>query len=150
MWKHHGASVQAKEIQLAAIEQQCDWLQNRYPAGIDSEWLHPKALEVYDEASDVFEATACFTEAGDWLVWQLTAEPHNNVAETLVRWVGLRLRCSKLEGHVTALVFSSYFIDCACHACATTLGNSHKELLLRRVQGVHRAVRHVEPVGKIL
>ena len=90
LWKHHGASSQAKEIQLAATEQKCDWLKNRYPAGIDCEWLHPKALEVYDEAPNIFETAACFAEAGDWLVWKLTAGSHN-IGETLVRLVGLWL-----------------------------------------------------------
>ena len=97
MWKHHGAHAQAADIQRRAAgstgcgnvrtttpdghgdgggggggDGEREWLCDRYPAGIDSEWLHPKALEVYDKSPDVFETAAAFVEAGDWIVWQLT------------------------------------------------------------------------------
>jgi L-ribulokinase len=94
LWKHHGAHAQALAIQgTAASMRPSDraWLADRYPGGIDSEWLHPKALEVFDEAPDVFEAAEVFVEAGDWLVWQLvtggggTGGTGDSIAGTLTR-----------------------------------------------------------------
>ncbi len=89
LWKHHGAHAQARDIQRTADEQACAWVTERYPGGVDAEWLHPKVLEVYDEAPTVFEATAAFVEAGDWIVWKLTADGATtgggDICSTLIR-----------------------------------------------------------------
>ncbi len=45
-----------------------------YGGRISSEWLHSKALQMVDEAPEVYEATDVFVEAGDWVAWQLTGE----------------------------------------------------------------------------
>jgi L-ribulokinase len=36
------------------------------------EWLFPKALEVFDNDRDVFDAMDAWVEAGDWMCWTLT------------------------------------------------------------------------------
>lgn len=70
LWKHHGAAAQAEELTAAALAAKVPWLE-QYAGVIGSEWLLPKALEVFDEDRAIFDATEVFVEAGDWFVWQL-------------------------------------------------------------------------------
>jgi len=78
LWKHHAAQKQADEITALAKKLDCKWL-NTYGGKVSSEWLFPKLLEIYHKAPDVYADTARFTEAGDWLVWQITGkETHNS------------------------------------------------------------------------
>lgn len=73
-------------MQDMAAHQNAAWMADRYRGGIDCEWLHPKALEVFDDAPEVWAATDTFLEAGDWLVWQLThAGTGNAIGPSLVR-----------------------------------------------------------------
>ncbi len=71
LWKHHGAQPQADRITALATETRQPWLA-RYGGKISSEWMLPKLLETLETAPDVFDATARFVEAGDWLVWLMT------------------------------------------------------------------------------
>lgn len=67
LWKHHAAQPWADLLNAEGG----DYL--RYTGGTTScEWLLPKAAQLRDEAPDLWEQTARFIEAGDWLVWQLT------------------------------------------------------------------------------
>ncbi len=70
LWKHHGAAAQAEELTRAALAAKAPWLE-QYAGVIGSEWLLPKALEVFDEDPAIFDAAEVFVEAGDWFVWQL-------------------------------------------------------------------------------
>lgn len=70
LWKHHGAAAQAEELTAAALAADAPWL-HQYAGVIGSEWLLPKALEVFDADPEIFDATEVFVEAGDWFVWQL-------------------------------------------------------------------------------
>jgi L-ribulokinase len=71
LWKHHAAQPQADRINaLAAATDGLDLAP--YGGRISSEWLLPKTLQVYEEAPHVFERTARFIEAQDWITWQLT------------------------------------------------------------------------------
>lgn len=71
LWKHHASQPQATRITERAVETGAPWLP-RYGGRISSEWLLPKALQVLEEAPDVFAAADLIVEGGDWLVWQLT------------------------------------------------------------------------------
>ncbi len=71
LWKHHAAQPEADLINSLAIQEEENWLK-RYGGLISSEWLFPKALQIFNESPSCFEATHRFIEAGDWLVWQLT------------------------------------------------------------------------------
>lgn len=71
LWKHHAAQPEADRVNEAAGRAGETWLP-RYGGRISSEWLLPKAWQLADEAPAVFERTAHFIEAADWVVWQLT------------------------------------------------------------------------------
>jgi len=71
LWKHHAAQPEADLINSLANQQKEPWLK-RYGGLISSEWLFPKALQIFRESPDCFNAAQRFIEGGDWLVWQLT------------------------------------------------------------------------------
>ncbi|MFV1979823.1 MAG: ribulokinase [Rhodothermia bacterium] len=71
LWKHHAAQPQADRINTAAAEGDESWLA-RYGGKISSEWMMPKALEILENAPDVYHAADRLVEAADWVVWQLT------------------------------------------------------------------------------
>lgn len=64
LWKHHAAQPYADRINELAKDS--EWIK-MYGGKVSSEWLLPKVMEISDKASDVFEHTARFVEAGDWL-----------------------------------------------------------------------------------
>ena len=73
LWKHHAAQPEADLINsLASLEKE-SWLK-RYGGLISSEWLFPKALQIFRESPDCFKATQRLIEGGDWLVWKLTGK----------------------------------------------------------------------------
>ena len=73
LWKHHGAQKEAEEITDLAHKLGEPWIKN-YGDNISSEWLFPKIMETLHKAPKVFDKCAYFSEAADWLVWQLTGE----------------------------------------------------------------------------
>lgn len=73
LWKHHGAQKEADAINALAAEMG-ETFPSRYGGKVDSEWLFPKILETLNKAPAVYEATARFVEAGDWLTWMLTGK----------------------------------------------------------------------------
>ncbi|MBV9282143.1 MAG: ribulokinase [Chloroflexi bacterium] len=78
LWKHHAAQPEAGRINAVAAERGESWLQ-RYGGKISSEWFFPKALQILDEAADIYERADRLIEAADWVVWQLTGtETRNN------------------------------------------------------------------------
>ena len=70
LWKHHGAQAQADRINTLAAERGESWLP-RYGGLISSEWEFAKALQILEEDREVYDATAHWVEAADWIVWQL-------------------------------------------------------------------------------
>ena len=78
LWKHHAAQKEADEINALAEKTNAPWLK-RYGGTISCEWLFPKVLEVLKEAPDVYNSTARFIEAGDWIVWMLTGKESHSV-----------------------------------------------------------------------
>lgn len=71
LWKHHAAQPQADRINAVARERGESWL-GRYGGKISSEWFFSKALQILEEAPDVYDAAERFIEAADWIVWQMT------------------------------------------------------------------------------
>lgn len=71
LWKHHGAQSEADEITELAAKRGEKWLDS-YGGRVSSEWLFPKLLETKRKAPRVYEKTAYYLEAGDFIVWQIT------------------------------------------------------------------------------
>lgn len=71
LWKHHASQPQADQINETARRMNQAWL-NRYGGKISSEWLFSKALQILQEAPEIYAASERILEAGDWVIWQLT------------------------------------------------------------------------------
>jgi L-ribulokinase len=70
LWRHHSPQPQADRINAVAAQRGEPWLP-RYGGLISSEWEFAKALEIFDEDPQVYQAMDHFVEAADWIVWQL-------------------------------------------------------------------------------
>ncbi|MEI6916444.1 MAG: ribulokinase [Armatimonadota bacterium] len=77
LWKHHAAQPEANKINQTAGTQGEDFLQ-RYGGKISSEWFFAKALQILDEAPEVYKAADRLIEASDWIVMQLTGVETRN------------------------------------------------------------------------
>jgi L-ribulokinase len=73
LWKHHAAQPVADRLNEVAGERGESFL-SRYGGRISSEWYFPKLIEVWLEDPAVYDATAAFVEATDWIVWWLTGD----------------------------------------------------------------------------
>ena len=71
LWKHHAAQPEADRINAVAAERGEPWLR-RYGGRISSEWFFAKALQILDEAPELYARADRLIEAADWIVWQLT------------------------------------------------------------------------------
>ncbi len=71
LWKHYGATDEAKLINDVARERGEEWL-SLYGGYVSPEWMLPKILETLNKAPEVYDATYRFVEAGNWLTWLLT------------------------------------------------------------------------------
>jgi len=71
LWKHHAAQGQAERINELAGRREEHWIR-RYGGKLSSEWVLPKALQIYEEAPELYRATDKMVEGGDWITWQLT------------------------------------------------------------------------------
>ena len=78
LWKHHAAQAQAERVTRVAAERGEPWLA-RYGGRISSEWEFAKALQVLDEAPEVYDAIDRWIEAADWIVWELCGRETRNV-----------------------------------------------------------------------
>jgi L-ribulokinase len=77
LWKHHAAQPQADRINAVARERRESWLP-KYGGKISSEWFFSKALQILEEAPDVYAAADRMIEAADWIVWQLSGVETRN------------------------------------------------------------------------
>lgn len=77
LWKHHAAQPEADRINEVARERGESFLA-RYGGKISSEWFFPKALQILNEAPEVYAAADRLIEAGDWIVLQLCGEEKRN------------------------------------------------------------------------
>ncbi len=92
LWKHHAAQPEADRINEVAAELGEAWLP-RYGGKISSEWFFSKALQILDEAPEIYARAGRLIEAADWVVWQLTGrETRNNCT------AGYKAMWSKADG----------------------------------------------------
>jgi L-ribulokinase len=77
LWKHHAAQGQADRVTALAARRGEFWLP-RYGGRISSEWEFAKALQVLEEAPDVYARIERWVEAADWIVWQLCGRETRN------------------------------------------------------------------------
>jgi L-ribulokinase len=77
LWKHHAAQPEADRINETAARLGEEWLP-KYGGKISSEWFFSKALQILDEAPDVYAAADRLIEAADWVVWRLTGVETRN------------------------------------------------------------------------
>lgn len=78
LWKHHAAQPEADELNTLAAQRKEPWL-DAYGGRVSSEWALPKILETLHNAPDVYEETARFMEAADWLVSTLIGEERHSL-----------------------------------------------------------------------
>jgi L-ribulokinase len=101
LWKHHAAQPEADKINNTAREMKESWLQ-RYGGKISSEWFFSKALQILDEAPEVYAAAGRLLEAADWVVWQLTGVETRNTCTA-----GYKAIWSKREGFPSEAFFAA-------------------------------------------
>ncbi|MEY9904698.1 L-ribulokinase [Catenulispora sp. MAP12-49] len=77
LWKHHAAQGQADAINTLAAERGESWAP-RYGGKQSSEWEFAKALQVLQEAPQIYERCERWIEAADWIVWELTGSESRN------------------------------------------------------------------------
>ena len=77
LWKHHAAQDEADKLNETARRRGEKWLA-RYGGKISSEWEVPKIWQVLDEAPQVYDATDCYIEACDWVIFLLTGNMVRN------------------------------------------------------------------------
>ena len=92
LWKHHAAQPEADRINEVARTTGQPWL-DRYGGKISSEWFFSKALQILDEAPEVYAAADRLIEAADWVVWQLTGSETRNACTA-----GYKAMWSKRDG----------------------------------------------------
>ncbi|MET8862402.1 ribulokinase [Nonomuraea sp. NPDC004580] len=78
LWKHHAAQPHADRINELAARRGESWLP-RYGGKISSEWEFAKALQLLEEAPEVYARTERWIEAADWIIWQLTGVESRNI-----------------------------------------------------------------------
>jgi L-ribulokinase len=101
LWKHHAAQPEADRINETAARLGESWLP-RYGGRISSEWFVSKALQIIDEAPDVYRAADRLIEAADWIVWQLTGKETRNACTA-----GYKALWSKESGFPPAAFFGA-------------------------------------------
>ncbi len=77
LWKHHAAQPEADLINETAASRGEEWL-DRYGRRTSSEWFYAKALQIFDEAPEVYRRADRLIEAADWVIWQLTGVETRN------------------------------------------------------------------------
>ncbi len=101
LWKHHAAQPEADRINELALSMAEGWLP-RYGGKISSEWFFPKALQILNEAPDVYDAADRMLEAADWVIWQLTGVETRNTCTA-----GYKAIWSKREGFPSNAFFKA-------------------------------------------
>jgi L-ribulokinase len=77
LWKHHAGQPQADQINETARKMGQSWL-DRYGGKISSEWFFSKALQILQEAPEVYRAADRMLEAADWVIWQMSGVEARN------------------------------------------------------------------------
>ncbi|GKU83904.1 ribulokinase [Niallia sp. NCCP-28] len=71
LWKHHHTKKQTDKIFQLATQRKENWMR-KLGYNISEEWMIPKIFEVFEDGTDIYNKTAYFLEASDWLVSLLT------------------------------------------------------------------------------
>lgn len=77
LWKHHASQPQADKINDTARKLGEPW-PARYGGKISSEWFFSKALQILEEAPEIYHKAERLIEAADWTIWQLTGVETRN------------------------------------------------------------------------
>ena len=77
LWKHHAAQPEANKINEVA-RARGEAFVDRYGGKISSEWFFAQALQILDEAPEVYAASDRLMEAADWVILQLTGVETRN------------------------------------------------------------------------
>ncbi len=93
LWKHHAAQDEANMLNEIA-EKRGESFLKRYGGKISSEWLIPKIWQIYNEDRDVYDNTARFMEATDWISLMLTGVEKRNSCTA-----GYKALWNKREGY---------------------------------------------------
>jgi L-ribulokinase len=101
LWKHHAAQPEADRINATARRRGESWLGD-YGGKISSEWFYAKALQMLDEAPDVYDQADRIIEAADWVVWRLTGREVRNSCTA-----GYKAIWSKRDGYPDAAYFEA-------------------------------------------
>jgi L-ribulokinase len=101
LWKHHAAQPEADRINEVAAELGEAWLP-RYGGKISSEWFFAKALQILDEAPEIYALADRLIEAADWIVWQLTGTETRNTCTA-----GYKAMWSKRDGFPSDAYFAA-------------------------------------------
>ena len=101
LWKHHAAQPEADRINAVAAERAEPWLE-RYGGKISSEWFFAKALQILDEAPELYARSARLIEACDWIVWQLTGVESRSACAA-----GYKAMWSKRDGFPSPAYFAA-------------------------------------------
>ena len=101
LWKHHAAQPEADRINAVATATGQDWLE-RYGGRISSEWFFSKALQILDEAPEIYAAADRLIEATDWVVWRLTGVETRNACTA-----GYKALWSKRDGFPDSSFFAA-------------------------------------------
>jgi len=78
LWKHHSAQPHADRITNLAHQRKETWI-SRYGGKISSEWEFAKALQLLEEAPEIYDAMDKWVEAADWIIWQLCGKYVRNI-----------------------------------------------------------------------
>lgn len=101
LWKHHAAQPEADLINATAESRGEPWL-DRYGRKTSSEWFFAKALQILDEAPEIYADADRLIEAADWIVWQLTGVETRNSTTA-----GYKALWSKQKGFPERQFFSA-------------------------------------------
>ena len=88
----------SRSMRLPAIEMKTGW--TAYGGKISSEWFFSKALQIVNEAPEIYQAADRLIEAADWVVWQLTGKETRNSCTA-----GYKAIWSKREGFPSNRLF---------------------------------------------
>jgi len=107
LWKHHAAQPEADRVNETARRMGEAWLE-RYGGKISSEWFFPKALQILDEAPEVYHAADRLIEGADWIIWQLCGTETRNLCTA-----GYKAIWSKRDGFPRREFFEALHPDFA-------------------------------------
>jgi len=85
LWKYQASDSAALLTESAANAAQQNWLEERYGGAVGAEWMHAKALDMYDQDRTLFEQTDAFVDAGDWFVHEMCYGREGDLAVDLHR-----------------------------------------------------------------